>query len=104
MKAGRAKEWNQFVNLVRQRELPRLETIFGGVQFRLPKPGVSVINEQVQVNAAFPGMLIRYTDSGQEPTEDSPIYRESIYMRPGYTPRFKLFMQSGKSGMSSGID
>jgi hexosaminidase len=104
MKAGRAKEWNQFVNLVRQRELPRLETIFGGVQFRLPKPGVSVINEQVLVNAGFPGMLIRYTDSGQEPTEDSPIYREPIYMRPGYTPRFKLFMQSGKSGMSSGID
>jgi hexosaminidase len=104
MKAGRAKEWNQFVNLVSQRELPRLETIFGGVQFRLPKPGVSIINEQVLVNAAFPGMLIRYTDSGQEPTATSPIYREPIYMRPGYTPRFKLFLQSGKSGMSSGID
>ena len=104
MKLGRAKEWNQFVNLVSQRELPRLETIFGGVQFRLPKPGVSIINEQVLVNAAFPGMLIRYTDSGQEPTETSSIYREPIYMRPGYTPRFKLFMQSGKSGMSSGID
>jgi hexosaminidase len=104
MKAGRAKEWNQFVNLVSKRELPRLETIFGGVQFRLPRPGVSIINEQVLVNAGFPGMLIRYTDSGQEPTENSPIYREPIYMRPGYTPRFKLFMQSGKSGMSSGID
>ena len=104
MKLGRAKEWNQFVNLVSQRELPRLEHIFGGVEFRLPKPGVSIINEQVMVNAAFPGMLIRYTDSGQEPTESSPIYREPIYMRPGYTPRFKLFMQSGKSGMSSGIN
>ncbi len=104
MKVGRAKEWNQFVNLVSQRELPRLEHIFGGVEFRLPKPGVSIINEQVMVNAGFPGMLIRYTDSGQEPTETSPIYREPIYVRPGYTPRFKLFMPSGKSGLSSGIN
>ncbi len=104
MKVGRTKEWNQFVNLVSQRELPRLEHIFGGVEFRLPKPGVLVLNEQVMVNSGFPGMLIRYTDSGQEPTATSPIYREPIYVRPGYTPRFKLFMQSGKSGMSSGID
>lgn len=104
MKVGRAKEWNQFVNLVSQRELPRLEHIFGGVEFRLPKPGVSIINEQVMVNSGFPGMLIRYTDSGQEPTETSPIYREPIYVRPGYTPRFKLFMPSGKSGLSSGIN
>ena len=104
MKVGRAKEWNQFVNLVSQRELPRLEYIFGGVEFRLPKPGVSIINEQVMVNAGFPGMLIRYTDSGQEPAETSPIYREPIYVRPGYTPRFKLFMPSGKSGLSSGIN
>ena len=104
MKVGRAKEWNQFVNLVSQRELPRLEHIFGGVEFRLPKPGVSIINEQVMVNSGFPGMLIRYTDSGQEPTETSPIYREPIYVRPGYTPRFKLFMPSGKSGLSSGVN
>jgi hexosaminidase len=103
MKSKRSKEWNQFVNLVGQRELPRLQTIFGGVDYRLPRPGVQVINEQVMVNSAFPGMLIRYTDSGEEPTVDSPIYREPIYIRPGYTPRFKLFMPSGKSGLSSGI-
>ena len=104
MKSKRSKEWNLFVNLVGKRELPRLETIFGGVDYRLPRPGVQVIDQQVLVNSAFPGMLIRYTDSGEEPTADSPIYREPIYFRPGYMPRFKLFMPSGKSGMSSGID
>ena len=104
MKSKRSKEWNLFVNLVGKRELPRLETIFGGVDYRLPRPGVQVIDQQVLVNSAFPGMLIRYTDSGEEPTADSPIYREPIYFRPGYMPRFKLFMHSGKSGMSSGID
>jgi hexosaminidase len=104
MKSKRTKEWNQFVNLVGQRELPRLETIFGGVGYRLPRPGVQVKDEQVMVNSAFPGMLIRYTDSGEEPTVDSPIYREPIYIRPGYTPRFKLFFPSGKSGLSSGIN
>lgn len=104
MKSKRSKEWNQFVNLVGKRELPRLETIFGGVAYRLPRPGVQVIDQQVLVNSAFPGMLIRYTDLGEEPTVDSPIYREPIYFRPGYAPRFKLFMPSGKYGLSSGID
>lgn len=104
MKAQRAVEWNQFVNLVGQRELPRLEKRWGGVQFRLPRPGVAVSDGWVLVNAPFPGMQIRYTDNGNEPTESSPIYREPIPYHTGFNPRFKLFMPSGTSSLSSGID
>ncbi|MBM3168384.1 MAG: family 20 glycosylhydrolase [Bacteroidetes bacterium] len=104
MKESRKEEWNQFVNLVGQKELPRLEKIAGGVSFALPKPGVAIKDDRVMVNSAFPGMDIRYTDSGAEPNANSPIYREPIYYRPGYTPRFKLFLPSGRSGRSAGID
>lgn len=104
MKAQRAVEWNQFVSLVGLKELPRLEKSFGGVAFRLPRPGVAVKDGWVLVNAPFPGMQIRYTDSGAEPTESSALYREPIPYRLGYTPRFTLFMPSGVKGLSSGID
>lgn len=104
MKAQRAVEWNQFVNLVGLKELPRLEKGWGGIQVRLPRPGVAVKDGLVLVNAPFPGMQIRYTDSGAEPTESSALYREPVPYRPGYTPRFTLFMPSGIKGLSSGID
>lgn len=104
MKAKRETEWNQFVNLVGQKELPRLESIFGGFNFRLPRPGVMVRDGRVLVNSAFPGLLIRYTDNGSEPTENSPIYREPIPYFSGYSPSFKLFTPSGSSGRSAGLE
>lgn len=104
MKAKREVEWNQFVNLVGQKELPRLESIFEGFNYRLPRPGVMIKDGRVLVNSAFPGLLIRYTDNGSEPDENSPIYREPIPYFSGYSPRFKLFTQGGSSGRSAGLE
>lgn len=104
LKIARAKAWNQFVNLVAQKELPKLEIIEGGWNIRLPRPGVMVKNGFVLVNAEIPGLLIRYTDDGSEPTIDSPIYREPIPYSEGYSPRFKLFTAGGLSGRSAGLD
>lgn len=104
LKIARAKAWNQFVNLVAQKELPKLEIMDGGWNIRLPRPGVMVKNGFVLVNAEIPGLLIRYTDDGSEPTVDSPIYREPIPYSEGYSPRFKLFTAGGLSGRSAGLD
>ena len=104
LKTARSKSWNQFVNLVAQKELPKLEKMDGGWNLRLPRPGVQVKNGFVLVNSEIPGLLIRYTDDGSEPTVDSPIYREPIPYSEGYQPRFKLFTTSGLSGRSAGID
>ena len=104
MRSAREKEWNQFVNVVGQKELPRLEVIFGGFNFRLPRPGVEIRDGRVLVNSGFPGLPIRYTEDGTEPRADSPIYREPIPFTPGYSPRFKVVLPSGRSGRSSGLD
>ena len=104
MKSKRAEEWNQFSNVVSQIELPRLEGIFGGFNFRLPRPGVKIKDGRVLVNSELPGLLIRYTDGGSEPDENSPIYREPIPYFPGYSPKFKLFLPSGKGGRAAGLD
>lgn len=104
LKSSREKAWNQFVNLVAQKELPKLEKMDGGWNFRMPRPGVMVKNGFVLVNSEIPGLLIRYTDDGSEPTIDSPIYREPIPYSEGYRPRFKLFTPGGLSGRSAGLD
>ena len=104
MKSQRATEWNQFSNLVSKVELPRLEVIFGGFNFRLPKPGVTIKDGRVLVNSELPGLLIRYTDNGNEPDETSPLYREPIPYFNGFTPKFKLFLPSGKSSREATLD
>lgn len=104
LKSARSKSWNQFVNLVAQKELPKLEKMDGGWNVRLPRPGVMVKNGFVLVNSEIPGLIIRYTDDGSEPTVDSPIYREPIPYSKGYQPRFKLFTAGGLSGRSAGLD
>lgn len=104
MRSDREVDWNVFLNVVAQKELPRLETIHGGWNFRLPSPGVAIKNGRVLVNSPLPGLEIRYTDNGTEPIHESPIYREPIQVFEGFNPRFKLFMPSGKSGRSIGLN
>ena len=104
LKEAREKEWNQFVNLVEKKELPRLTQIFGGFNFRLPRPGVKVEAGKILVNSAFPGLPIRYTLDGSEPHGDSWIYKEPLPFSPGLSPRFKLVTPSGRSGLSSALN
>lgn len=104
IRSAREREWNQFVNVVGQKELPRLEMIFGGFNFRIPRPGVEIRDGRVLVNSGFPGLPIRYTEDGSEPQADSPIYREPIPFTPSYSPRFKVVLPSGRSGRSSGLE
>ncbi|MEN8229664.1 MAG: family 20 glycosylhydrolase [Bacteroidota bacterium] len=66
--------WNEFANLVGQREMPRLDYLFGGFNYRLPPPGALIKDGQLFANIDFPGLTIRYTTDGSEPDTDSPVY------------------------------
>jgi hexosaminidase len=66
--------WNQFANEIGQREMPRLDHIFGGYYYRLPPPGAVIRGGMLHANIDFPGLTIRYTTDGTEPTMDSPVY------------------------------
>jgi hexosaminidase len=71
-------DWNRFANIVGKREMPRLDYLHGGFNYRLPPPGAMMIEGKVHANIDFPGLEIRYTTDGTEPGPDSPLYIEPL--------------------------
>lgn len=95
-RAGREEDWNKFSNAIGQRELPRLDFIFGGFNTRLPKPGTMVKDGLMHANVEHPGLIIRYTRDGSEVTSDSPQYTAPFSIDGKVTLR--VFTPSGKGG------
>lgn len=67
-------DWNQFANRLGQRELARLDGFVGGYGYRIPLPGVQRENNVVTLNVSAPGLALRYTTDGTEPTAASALY------------------------------
>ena len=92
------KNWSQFLNVVGKREMPRLDYYAGGFHYRVPSVGASTINGNVVANIQFPGLAIRYTTDGKEPTVNSNLYTTPI---PRKGPvHFKAFNSNGRGGKS----
>lgn len=72
------QEWSHFANVLGRRELTRLDYYHGGYHYRIPAPGLMVDRDVVKANIQFPGLTLRYTTDGREPTVKSPIYTEAI--------------------------
>lgn len=72
------KAWNEFINTVSKRELPRLNFYHGGFGYRIPTAGAIVENGTVKANAQLPGFTIKYTTNGSDPTIKSKIYTGPI--------------------------
>jgi hexosaminidase len=70
--------WNEFANRLGQRELPRLDSLFGGTRYRLPPPGAVVDNGRLSASAEYPGLVIRYTTDGSDPTASSTKYSSPV--------------------------
>lgn len=86
--------WNLFANVLAQRELPRLAGLFGGFSYRIPLPGAIVEDGMLKVNIEYPGLLIRYTTDGSEPSLTSAVYSEPV--KAGGEVRLKAFDAAGK--------
>ncbi|HLL95292.1 MAG TPA: family 20 glycosylhydrolase [Spirosoma sp.] len=93
--------WSEFINTVGKRELPRLDVYAGGYEYRIPAVGAKVINGKVAANVQFPGLTIRYTTDGTEPTLQSPIYTEPVASTG--TIKFKVFNAAGRAGQTVSI-
>jgi len=72
------RAWNVFANSIGKREFPRLDRLYGGYNYRLAPPGAKLENGRVIANTAYPGMVVRYTTDGSDPTSDSPLYSEPL--------------------------
>lgn len=90
--------WNVFVNTISQKELPKIESLSGGYQFRIPTAGAKVGNGKVYANTQMPSFEIRYTVDGSEPTAQSKLYTEPISEKG--TIKLKVFSPNGRGGRS----
>jgi hexosaminidase len=70
--------WNVFANTLAQREFARLDNIFGGFHYRIAPPGARIVDGKLKANTAFPGLTIRYTMDGSEPTTSSKPHDGSL--------------------------
>ena len=66
----------QYNMLIGTRELPKLAK--RGANFHIGQPGIIVKDGKLHANKQYPGVVIRYTLDGSNPTENSPEWTEPI--------------------------
>ncbi|MGV3766020.1 MAG: family 20 glycosylhydrolase [Chitinophagaceae bacterium] len=94
-------DWDRFVYTVGLREIPRLQWYNGGYHYRVPTPGATVENGLLKVNTQIPGMEIRYTADGREPTARSMLYTVPFPVKN--TVKLKVFSGT-RSGLTTEIN
>ena len=96
------KAWNVFTIILARKELPRLNSIFGGYNYRIPLPGAVVENGLLKANVEFPGLDLRYTTDGSEPTIESSLFTEPVEISG--TVKIRAFDAAGNSSRTSTIE
>jgi hexosaminidase len=94
--------WTDFANTLGKRELPRLAYYNGGYSYRIPEPGLKIENGQVAANIQYPGLMIRYTTDGSEPTAESNVYTQPVASKGNI--RFAAFDVAGRRGRVAEMD
>jgi hexosaminidase len=96
------RNWPGFAAYVGEVAIPRLD----GERFavHVPKPGAIQEGGVVKALVPFPGLQIRYTTDGSEPSPTSPLYDAGN--PPKYVASMKLrtFTQSGRASATVGIE
>jgi hexosaminidase len=91
-------EWNGYANTLAKKELPRLSSLNGGYNYRVPPPGAVIEDGMLKANVEYPGLVIRYTTDGSEPTANSTLFTEPVKVTG------KVILQSfDLLGKSSGL-
>jgi hexosaminidase len=88
--------WSVFVNVLGKRELPRLDREVPGLRYRIPTPGLEVVEDQVRCSLGIPGFVLRYTTDGSEPSVKSPEVTGPIPLRGAV--RVAAFDTTGRKG------
>ena len=72
------RDWSSFVNLIGKRQLKMLDHYNGGYIYRIPPPGALIKNDTVFVNNQFPGLTLKYSENGSEPSVKSKTLNRFI--------------------------
>ena len=94
------RDFNQFANELGQREFARMDALYGSFNFRIPPPGAVIENGRLKANTNFPGLAIRYTTNGSEPTSTSTLYTAPVKVTKA-TINLKCFDAKGHSSRTS---
>ena len=94
--AGVQEPWNEFANRLGQRQLPRLDALFGKIEYRLPPPGAVIRDGKLSANSDYPGLAIRYSTDGSDPTAKSALYEGPVTVAGPV--RVSTFSTSGRGG------
>ena len=92
--------WCDFANRTGQVELPLLDVLFEGIQYRISPPGISSDGASVRANIELPGLDIRYTVDGSNPTAESNLYSGPVATR-GQEPVFRAFATTGRASRAA---
>lgn len=96
------KTYTAFINKVGKQELPKLQQLAGGFQYRLPSVGVKQQGDKLLANVEYPGFVIHYTTDGSEPNSNSLVFpKEGIKLRKGYKVKLATVSTDGRVGRVS---
>src|SRR5690554_720896 len=87
--------WSAFVHQIGLKEFPKLDLVHGGFHYRIPSPGVQEVDGMLRANVQIPGLEIRYTTDGSDPTASSARYTEPL--PASGTVTFRVFNAQGRS-------
>jgi hexosaminidase len=88
--------WNEFANRLGRRELPRLDVLNGGYGYRIPPPGAVIEDGTLKANVAYPGLSIRFTLDGSEPTIESILYDGPVDVHGNREVKLRTFNTHGQ--------
>lgn len=98
------RDWAGFARALGGREMPRLDGLFGGYNYRLPPPGALIKDGKLHANIAFPGLEIRYTTDGSQPGPSSPLYTAPVELPEGTTAlALRSFDTRGRGSRTSRV-
>ncbi len=101
--ARMAHDWNEFANRLGQRELPRLDHLRGGIAYRIPVPGAVVRDGRLEATLDLPGLKLRYTTDGTDPTAASADYAEPVAVPSGKEIRVAAVTSTGRAGRAAAV-
>lgn len=87
--------WADISNQIGQREFPRLDFLFGGYNYRIAPPGAVIEDGLLKANTAFPGLAIRYTEDGTEPSINAKEYKNPVKVKGPI--KIKAFNKTGRA-------
>jgi hexosaminidase len=95
------RAWSDFAIQLGTRELPRLDYLQGGFQYRIPAVGAVIEDGILKANIAIPGITIRYSTDGSEPDINSPVFTQPV--RVGALACVRAFASNGRGGRPSTV-